>query len=333
MRIAFLGKGGAGKTTTAAGFIQYLAARNPFVVAVDADVNAHLKSALNLKGEVKQLGLHFDEVTDYLRGQRTDLGDRPMIGTTPPAAGSNFITAQKDDPFIQKYAMQEGNIALLTVGTYQQEDVGGSCYHEKLKSLAGIFHHMLDTDDDLVVADTTAGTDNVATSLSFAYDLNIFVLEPTEKSTQVFLDFEEIAPQFVERTYVVGNKVDGDEDAEYIQERVGKDKYLGTIPYSANLKKFEQGDEEAINQFLKEQEIAFAEIVKLWKSRKRDWKNYLERLHKTFDWDCKRWYSDYYKCDMLTGIDTTFTYEQALKEAGLKVTDSVSDKSPALAKR
>lgn len=313
MRIAFLGKGGAGKTTTSAGFIQYMAKRHPFVLAVDADVNAHLKSALNFQGEVKQLGLHFDEVTDYLRGERKDLKDRPMIGTTPPAKGSNFIRPKKDDAFVQKYATQEGNIALLTVGTYQQEDVGGSCYHEKLKSLAGIFHHMLDTDEDIVIADTTAGTDNVATSLSFAYDLNIFVLEPTEKSTQVFLDYKEIAPQFVERTFVVGNKVDGEEDADYIKERVGSEKYLGSIPFSKNLKAFEQGEEEAILSFQEEQAVAFDKVVEIWKGRKRDWKEYLERLHKTFQWDCQRWYSDYYKCDMAEGVDTTFTYEEALK--------------------
>ena len=87
MRIAFLGKGGAGKTTTSAGFIQYLAKRHPFVLAVDADLNAHLKSALSIEAEVDQLGLHFDEVVTFLRGSRTDLGERPMIGTTPPAAG------------------------------------------------------------------------------------------------------------------------------------------------------------------------------------------------------------------------------------------------------
>jgi CO dehydrogenase maturation factor len=321
MRIAFLGKGGAGKTTTSSGFIQYLAKRFPFVVAVDADLNAHLQSALNLKGETKQLGLHFDEVTDYLKGSRSDIGDRPMIGTTPPAVGSNFITAEANDPFIEKYALKDGNIALLTVGTYQQEDVGGSCYHEKLKSLAGIFHHMLDTQSDLVVADTTAGTDNVATSLSFAYDINVFVLEPTEKSTQVFLDFEEIAPQFADRTYVVGNKVDGEEDAEYIKERVGADKYLGSIPFSRNLKRFEQGEEEAILDFQKEQEATFDNILALWqeKASKRDWTTYLERLRKAFKWDCERWYSDYYNVDLQSSMDQAFTYEQALKDKGLTV--------------
>ena len=191
--------------------------------------------------------------------------------------------------------------------------MGGSCYHEKLKSLAGIFHHLIDTDEDLIVADTTAGTDNVATSLSFAYDMNVFVLEPTEKSTQVLLDFEQIAGNLGARTYVVGNKVDGDEDSDYIKGRVGEEKYLGSIPFSRNLKRFEQGEEEALEGFAKEQEETFANILKVWQSQKRNWPEYLTRLHKTYKWDCERWYNDYYKQDLLTGIDKTFTYNDALK--------------------
>jgi CO dehydrogenase maturation factor len=314
MRIAFLGKGGAGKTTTSAGFIRYLSKLNHFVLAIDADLNAHLKDALNLQGEVEQLGLHFDEVTEYLRGSRTDLKERPMIGTTPPAWGSSFISVKRDDPFVQKYALQEGSIALLTVGTYQQEDVGGSCYHEKLKSLAGILHHLLDGDDDLVVADTTAGTDNVATSLSFAYDMNVFVVEPTEKSTRVFLDYLDIAGDLGDRTYVVGNKIDGAEDEEYVRGLVGKDRYLGCVPFSRNLKRFEQGEECALEEFAQEQEQVFSTVLTAWKSYKRDWPDYLQRLHRTYKWDCQRWYAGYYKQDLLTGVDFDFTYFDALKK-------------------
>ncbi len=88
MRIAFLGKGGAGKTTTAAGFVHYMATKFPFVLAVDADVNAHLKSALhleNVQGIEHQLGELCDDIFDYLRGDRVDLGERPLLGTTPPS--------------------------------------------------------------------------------------------------------------------------------------------------------------------------------------------------------------------------------------------------------
>lgn len=322
MRIAFLGKGGAGKTTTSAGFVQYLAQRHPFVVAVDADVNAHMKEALSLNGEAKQLGLYFEQVVDYLRGARVDLGTRPMIGTTPPSSLSQFIVPTKQDKFIKDYALIEGNIALLTVGTYQQEDVGGSCYHEKLKSLAGIFHHMLDGEEDLVVADTTAGTDIVATSLSFAYDMNVFVLEPTEKSTQVFLDYIAIAPQYADRTYVVGNKIDSEEDAQYIQSRVGTERYLGSIPFSKNLKRFEQGDEEAIIAFHKEQEATFEKVLAVWKSHKRNWQNYQELLKKTFLWDCGRWYNDFHGLDLSTDLDAEFSYE--------KTASALREKQPAL---
>lgn len=42
MRIAFVGKGGSGKTTLSSLFIRHLAATGAPVVAVDADINQHL---------------------------------------------------------------------------------------------------------------------------------------------------------------------------------------------------------------------------------------------------------------------------------------------------
>ena len=50
MRIAFVGKGGSGKTTVAAAFSRYLAASGRPVVAVDADINQHLAAALGYDG-------------------------------------------------------------------------------------------------------------------------------------------------------------------------------------------------------------------------------------------------------------------------------------------
>src|SRR5262245_30854045 len=111
MRIAFLGKGGSGKTTTAAGFARFLASRYPFVLAVDADVNAHFKTALGLTGDTQHLETHFDDVIKYLRGWRTDLGDRAMLATTPPSLKSTFIRAKADDELIKRYALVDGSLA------------------------------------------------------------------------------------------------------------------------------------------------------------------------------------------------------------------------------
>jgi len=46
VRIAFVGKGGSGKTTAAALFSRFLAGQGLPVLAVDADINQHLGQAL-----------------------------------------------------------------------------------------------------------------------------------------------------------------------------------------------------------------------------------------------------------------------------------------------
>jgi CO dehydrogenase maturation factor len=316
LRIAFLGKGGAGKTTTAAGFINYLAARKEHVLAIDADVNAHLRAALHLdhiEGEEHELGVVREEIIAYLKGNRDDLGTTPVVGTTPPSLKSRFIQVSPQDPLIKKYGQRSGNINLLTVGTYKEGDVGGACYHVKLTGLQAFFHHLLDTENDYVVADTTAGTDNVATSLSFAYDMNVFVVEPTKKSTQVYLDYLKVAPHLKDRTYVIANKVDSPEDELFILKTVGHDRLLGAVPQSKHLKHFEQGRKEALTEFKKEQEVVFEKVMETWLTQKRDWRAYLERLRATHEKVCRDWFDDYYHEKLDENLDPHFTYERALQ--------------------
>lgn len=317
MRIAFLGKGGAGKTTTCAGFIKFAADKFPFVMAVDADVNAHLRQALHLpelEGKEIQLGESCEEIFEYLKGNRKDLGERHFLGTTPPSLESNFVVPNKDDAFISKYAQTSGNIAVLTVGTYNESDVGGSCYHTKLRGLASIFHHLLDSETDIVVADTTAGTDNLATSLSFAYDMNVFVVEPTEKSVRVYSDFIKTAPALEERVFVIANKVDGDEDRDFIEASVPKDKIIGMVPHSRHLKRFEQGDKEALEKFQKEQRSAFGNLITVLQKRQRNWTNYLSMLRAAHEKICKDWYNDYYGQILDQDLDAEFTYQKAMAQ-------------------
>jgi CO dehydrogenase maturation factor len=317
LRIAFLGKGGAGKTTTAAGFIRYVSTLYPYVLAVDADVNAHLKGALHVDGledAAYELGEVRGELIEYLKGRRADLQGRDMVGTTPPSVHSNFISACKDDPIIAKYARTspDGKISLLTVGTYKESDVGGACYHVKLSGLQAFFHHLLDGPDDIVVADTTAGTDNVATSLSIAYDINVFVVEPTKKSLQVYLDFLAVAPHLADKTYVVANKVDTPEDELFVLKHVQKDRLLGAVPHSRHLKHFEQGRKEALESFRLEQESVFARVLETLQSKPRNWQNYLHSLRSTHSKVCRDWLDEYYGEKLDEGLDPDFSYEKVI---------------------
>jgi CO dehydrogenase maturation factor len=317
MRIAFLGKGGSGKTTTSASFIRHASKKRSFVLALDADVNAHLAGALALDGETHQLGQLYAELTAYLKGTRTDLGDKPMIMTTPPSLQSNFVRPRVDDPLIGKYALIQGNINLLTVGKYEQADVGSSCYHGKLSGAISVLHHLLDGPEDIVVADNTAGTDAVATSLWFAYDMRVVVVEPSKKSVQVYKDFISLLPELAATTYVVGNKVEGPEDEAFLAAQIGADRLLGFIPLSRHLKRFEQGDVEALAKFQEEQSAVFDRILSVLDSQKRDWSVYLERLRETHTRLCRNWYDAYYGLKLDEGLDMAFTYQAVLEPAAL----------------
>lgn len=316
MRIAFLGKGGSGKTTTAAGFVRYLAESHPFVLAIDADINVHLHSALHMPdiaGHALLIGESNQEIFKYLRGDRSDLGERPMIGPTPPANSSKFVRLHREDELVKKYTVQQDNIALMCVGKYDESNVGGGCYHGKLGVLASFFHHLIDDKNDLVVADTTAGTDNVVTSLSFAYDTNVFVVEPTQKSVSVYNDFIALVPHLAERTFVVANKVDGIDDEQFILKHVDRRFYLGAIPNSRNLKHFEQGDVHALAMFDQEQRAVFDRIFQTWRSCDRDWSVYLELLRKAYAKACQDWANGMFGVDMTEGVDQSFRYESVIQ--------------------
>lgn len=313
MRIAFHGKGGVGKTTTTAGFVEYASQVLPFVLAVDADVNCHLRNSLNFGDGGQDIAKCFDEVMSYLKGVRTDIGSRPMLPTIPPSPDSAFVRPVADDPFVRKYAAIRDNVALLTVGGYHQRDVSSTCYHENLKTLMAVFHHMPDGARDLVVVDTIAGTDNISTSLSFAYDLNVFVVEPTVKSVRVYQDYADLVPQYADRLYVIANKISDAEDESFIRSSIPSERLLGLIPLSRSLKKFEQDHTTGIAEFRKEQSAAFGKLLEVAASKKRDWTLYLRLLRETYELDCSRWYSDFHKTDLLAGIDSEFTYEDALR--------------------
>ena len=103
MKIAFVGKGGSGKTTLSSLFIRHLAAARVPVVAVDADINQHLGPALGLDEDeaaaLPALGAHLPEIKEYLRGANPRIASaETMIKTTPPGHGSRLLRLTEDNP-------------------------------------------------------------------------------------------------------------------------------------------------------------------------------------------------------------------------------------------
>jgi CO dehydrogenase maturation factor len=228
MKIAFTGKGGSGKSTVAALFVNHLRAAGERVLAVDADVNVHLAPLLGVTAEPAAALSRPDNVRS-VRGHL--IGTNPLIAgvghfvaTTPPGPGSQLVTLQENDPVLARHAVTlDPRTRVAHVGTYEAEDIGSGCYHGHLAILENLLSHLHLAAGDWAVCDMVAGTDAFANSLHAQFDLIVVVAEPTPESVSVARRYRELAGAagVADLLAVVGNKVTDEVDREYLTRELG----------------------------------------------------------------------------------------------------------------
>lgn len=249
MRIAFVGKGGSGKTTLAALFAQYL---NHYVgkpiFLVDADVNMHIGDMINTHqlDEKKHLSSPSAQHTikHHIKGQNKRIVSIDHIKkTTPPTKDSGFfdITDTANSLF-RDFTHTIDNIHLAVVGTYTSDGIGASCYHNNLSIFENILSHSIDR-DAYIVADMVAGTDAFAGTLHAQFDMLVLSVEPTKKSVAVYTQYYELAQaaSIQKQLYVVGNKVRTEADEAFIMKHIPQDTVLACVPESDHIRAVEQG--------------------------------------------------------------------------------------------
>ncbi|MFG3002615.1 ATP-binding protein [Streptomyces calvus] len=228
MRIAFVGKGGSGKTTLSALFARHLAHSGAPVLAVDGDINQHLAQALapgeDAPATPPPLGPALPAVKALLSGTNPRItSPDAMIKTTPPGRGSRLLRLLGDDDLHTRHVTRVGGVPLMVTGEFDESDMGVACYHSKLGAVELYLGHLVDGPGEYVVVDMTAGADAFASGLFTRFDMTFLVAEPTRKGVSVYRQYREHAEQFGIRVAVVGNKVTGEDDLLFLKEQVGDD--------------------------------------------------------------------------------------------------------------
>lgn len=313
MRIGILGKGGSGKTTLSAALIKYFALKKYNVLGVDADQNVNLASTLNANFSVN-LSDHSKDVLDYFHMLRDDLKGFPLIGSIPPSNNSRFIRLNENDAFLKNYSKNTGFAYLIQAGSYTVNDVGVSCYHGKQEVLEAIYNHLLDTKKDIIITDLTAGVDSVGNSMYLVHDVLFFVLEPSNKSVDVFLNFKKITIGLNLKIKVIVNKLRTKEDMLFLKNKINDldDYMLASFSDDALIHDVEKGLFDALDNFVLKYVEEFNKIENYTKTVERDWGAYFKRIVEHHKKSCLAWHDSFYGEKISKLIDVDFSYEQVL---------------------
>ncbi|GGU78702.1 ATP-binding protein [Streptomyces litmocidini] len=322
MKIAFVGKGGSGKTTLSSLFIRHLAANEAPVVAVDADINQHLGAALGLSeaeaAALPAMGAHLPLIKEYLRGSNPRIASADtMIKTTPPGEGSRLLRVREDNPVYEACArpvpLDDGEIRLMATGPFTESDLGVSCYHSKVGAVELCLNHLVDGADEYVVVDMTAGSDSFASGLFTRFDMTFLVAEPTRKGVSVYRQYKEYARDFGVALKVVGNKVQGQDDLDFLREEVGED-LLVTVGHSDWVRAMEKGRPSRFELLEAENRMALQALQDAADDSyaHRDWERYTRQMVHFHLRNAESWGNAKTGADLASQVDPGFVLAEGL---------------------
>jgi CO dehydrogenase maturation factor len=310
MKIAFVGKGGSGKTTLSSLLVRHLSATGRPVMAIDADINQHLGEALGLapadSAAILAMGAHVTEIKEYLRGTNHRIGSaQAMVKTTPPGQGSRLLRPGGDDPVHQRFARPVGGAQLMVTGPFSEDELGVACYHSKTGAVELYLNHLIDEAGEYVVVDMTAGAESFASGMFTRFDMTFLVAEPTRKGVSVYRQWTQYAADYDVALAVVGNKVQSDEDVAFLRDQVGDD-LLGWFVQSPAVRAMEQGRHFDLDDLEEHNRNLLANLQTTVDNHPRDWAKFTRQAIEFHHKNAAAWANRATGQDLTAQIDPDF---------------------------
>lgn len=223
MKIAVSGKGGVGKTTLVAALSKLFTDEGSKVIAIDADPDTNLASALGIKDADKITPLV--ELKELIK-ERT--------GSSSDEYGKFFKMNPTVSDLPEKYSISNNGLRLMTLGTIKRGGSGCACPEGVM--LKTLLNHLILQRDEVVIVDMEAGIEHLGRASIKAVTGLIVVVEPGKRSIQTAFQVKKLAADLgIKNVYAVGNKVMNESHIEFLKKEIGDIPLLGTISYSDRL--------------------------------------------------------------------------------------------------
>ncbi len=207
MKVAFLGKGGSGKSTMATTFVRLLRSLGIQVLTIDADHNMDLSYNLGATPSLF-LGSDPDLIKVHAGRSREDtFADALVSGKEAGLVFSVFPA----DTFTEQTSIElESGLRVMTAGPHTDRVRSQEACSHSLAAPLKVYLPLLQLKEkEAVVIDERAGTDPVATGILSGVDLAVIVREQTVNSRRVAQQIEEELAIAGIPFVVVENKVEG----------------------------------------------------------------------------------------------------------------------------
>ena len=223
MKLAVSGKGGVGKTTFSALLIRSLNAQGKHILAIDADPDANLASALGIPDADKIIPIA--EMKELIF-ERTE--------AKPGSMGGYFKLNPKVDDLPEALSAKLDHIKLMRLGGVQKGGSGCICPESTL--LRALITHIVLARNEIVVMDMEAGIEHLGRATASAVDKLIVVVEPGRRSMDTAGHINKLATEIgLKNIVLVGNKIRSSKDEKFLLTHLNNYKFLGFIPYDETI--------------------------------------------------------------------------------------------------